>query len=174
MQKRIACRLVNVIPNLVNGYKQWQLKFLACGVLYHRVIHPELHDNVVLRQVFPYGFGLSEQDKRRIVQLSVFQQIQIRQHLFVGVSPEKWISCLRAYWLFISAMASLSRSPMVSPSHILAEKSGSCSDNILNISASDISRRLSPVRMRGTPSNLNSLPIGREGTERTSTRLPSS
>ena len=91
MQKRIACRLVNVIPNLVNGYKQWQLKFLACGVLYHRVIHPELHDNVVLRQVFPYGFGLSEQDKRRIVQLSVFQQIQIRQHLFVGVSPEKWI-----------------------------------------------------------------------------------
>ena len=35
MQKRIACRLVNVIPNLVNGYKQWQLKFLACGVLYY-------------------------------------------------------------------------------------------------------------------------------------------
>ena len=68
-------------------------------------------------------------------------------------------------------MASGSRSPIVKPLHIFAEKSGSCSDKILKISSSDISRRLSPVRIRGTPSNLSIFPTGREGTLKMITRF---
>ena len=35
MQKRIARRLVDIIPHLVNHYEQRKLEFLACGVLYY-------------------------------------------------------------------------------------------------------------------------------------------
>ena len=80
-------------------------------------------------------------------------------------------SFFSAYFCFITLIASGSKSSIVNPSHTLAEKSGSCSDSILYISSSDISRKLSPVRIRGTPSYFNILPIGREGTLKIITRF---
>lgn len=55
------------------------------------VLHSELHHNIVLRQTFPYGFGFAEQYKSRIIQLAVFEQVQIRQDLFIGTVAEQRI-----------------------------------------------------------------------------------
>ena len=78
--------------------------------------------------------------------------------------------CLSAMSLRMFSTASASRSSIVSPLQTRDEKSGSCSEMMEKYSASSISRRLSPTRIKGTPSKRSALPTGREGTLMTRTR----
>ena len=86
-----------------------------------------------------------------------------------GISPAARFLLFSRISFIISAMASPSKSSIVNPEQMRAEKSGSCSCNMEKYSASSISRKLSPTRIKGTPSNLKAFPKGRLGIFKTRT-----